>query len=130
MRTILEEVRFTEATTEVRERERSSRDPGGAADGRSNAPMDMAMAMEMVTAVTSIPTETAGEDKFELMARIENGKRRRKCEVPAAAWAVMDWRSPREHAAQQQAHGQAQLHRTVTERANMLKTHTAQHDVQ
>jgi hypothetical protein len=44
--------------TEVRGSERSGLDMGGAADGRSNAPMEMAM--EMATAVTSIAAETPG----------------------------------------------------------------------
>jgi len=44
--------------TEVRGSERSGLDTGGAADGRSEAPTDMAM--EMATAVTSIAAETAG----------------------------------------------------------------------
>ena len=51
--------------TEVRMRKRSGLDIGEAADGRSDAPMEMAM--EMTTAVTSIATETAGEDTLELM---------------------------------------------------------------
>jgi len=72
--------------TEVRGRERSGLDTGGAADGRSDAPMDMAM--EMATAVISIAAVTAGEDTLEPMERNENGKRRWRSEVPAAAWAL------------------------------------------
>jgi hypothetical protein len=65
MRTTLEEVCFTEAMTEVRVSERSGLDTGGAADGRSNAPIDMAM--EMVTAATSIAAESSGKDTLEPM---------------------------------------------------------------
>ena len=74
--------------TEVRARERTSLDTGKAADGRSDAPMDMTM--EMATVVTSIAAGTAGEDTLEPMERNENGKRRRRSEVPASAWALGD----------------------------------------
>jgi hypothetical protein len=93
--------------TEVRVSERRGLDTGEAADGRSDAPMDMAM--EMATAVTSIATGTAGEAALEPMERNENGKWRRS-EVPATAWARGDWRSRIERAAQQQARELAQLH--------------------
>jgi hypothetical protein len=42
-------------------------DTGAVVDGRSNPPMDMAM--EMVTAVISIATGTAGEAALEPMER-------------------------------------------------------------
>jgi len=46
----------------------------------------MDMAIQMTTAVTPSAAETAGEDTLEPMERNENGKRRRRSEVPAAAW--------------------------------------------
>jgi hypothetical protein len=64
------------------------------------------------------------------MERNENGKWRRRCEVPAAAWALGDWRSRMKRAAQQQARELAQLHRTVAKMANMLETHTALQEAQ
>jgi len=94
-----------------------------AADGSSDAPMDMAM--EMAMAVTPIAAETAGADTVEPMERNENGKRTRRSAVPAAAWALGDWRSRMMSAAQQQARELAQLHRTVSNMANMPETHTA-----
>jgi hypothetical protein len=45
---------------------------GDAGNGRSDAPMDVAMEMEEVA--TSIATETAGITIFELMERNEIGK--------------------------------------------------------
>ena len=51
--------------TEFRGSERSDLDAGEAGDGRSDAPMDMAM--EMATAATSIAAETAGVTIFEPM---------------------------------------------------------------
>jgi len=73
--------------TDVRVSERRGLDTGEAADGRSDAPMDMAM--EKATAVTSIAAGNAGEATLELMERNENGKRRRS-QVPATAWALGD----------------------------------------
>jgi len=128
MRTTLEEVCLTEAMTEVRVSERSGLDMGGAADGRSDAPMDMVM--EMATAVASIAVETAGEDTLEPLERNENRKRRRRSEVPATAWALGDWRSRMERAAQQRARELAQLHRTITKMAHMLETQTALQETQ
>ena len=122
-RTTLEEACFTEVMSKVRGSQRSGLDTGGAVDGRSDAPIDMAM--EMATAVTPIAAETAGEDTLEPMERNENGKRRRRSEVLAATWALGDWRSQMERAAQQQASELAQLHRTVAKMGNMLETHTA-----
>jgi len=114
--------------TEVRGSERSGLDTGGAADGRSYIPMDMAM--ETATWVTSIAVETAGKDTLEPMERNENRKLRRRSEVPVAAWALGDWRSRMERAAQPQARELAQLHRTVPKMANMLETHTALQEAQ
>jgi hypothetical protein len=104
--------------TEVRGSERSSLDTGGTGDGWSDAPMDMAM--EMATAVTSIATETVGEDRLDLMERNENGQRRSRSEVPAAPWNLGDWRSRMERAAQLEARELAQLHQSVAKMANML----------
>jgi hypothetical protein len=128
MRTTLEEVCLTEAMTEVRVSERSGLDTGGVADGRSDAPMDMAM--EMATAATSIAVETAGEDTLEPMEKNENGMWRRRSEVPATAWALRDWRSRMERAAQQHARELAQLHRTIAKMAHMLETQTALQETQ
>jgi len=61
--------------TEVRVSERRGLDTGEAADGWSDARMDMAM--EVATAVTYISAGTAGEAALEPMERNENGKRRR-----------------------------------------------------
>jgi len=109
--------------TEVRRIERSRLDTPEAADGRSNVPMDMAM--EMATAVTSIAVETARQVTLEPMERDENGKRPRRSQVPATAWALVDWRSRMDRAAQQQARELAQLHRTIAKMVNLLVTHTA-----
>jgi hypothetical protein len=106
--------------SEVRVSERRGLDTGEAADGRSDAPMDMAM--EVATAVTSIAA-------LEPMERNQNGKRRRS-EVPATAWALGDWTSRMERAAQQEAREIAQLHRTIAKMANMLETHTALQEAQ
>ena len=51
--------------TEARVSERSDLDQGEAGDRRSDAPVDMAM--EMTTAATPTPTETAGATMFEPM---------------------------------------------------------------
>jgi len=61
--------------TKVRVSERSNLDTGEAEDGRSDAPMDVAM--EMATAATPTSVVTAGGITFEPMERNENGKRRR-----------------------------------------------------
>jgi len=92
-------------------------------DGMRDAPMDMAM--EVVTAVTSITAETAGKDTLEPMERNENGKWRRRSEVPVIARALGDWGSRMEHTAQQQARELAQLHRTIAKISDMLETQTA-----
>jgi hypothetical protein len=108
---------------EVRGSKRSSLDMGEVADRRSNAPMDMAMEMAMV--VTSITTETSGKETPELIGRKENGKRRRRSEVPATTWVLGNWRSRMDCTARQQAHKLAQLHRTIAKMSNMLETHSA-----
>jgi hypothetical protein len=55
----------TEVMTESRVSGRSDQDAGEAENGRSDAPMDVAM--EMAMAATSIPAETAGATIFEPM---------------------------------------------------------------
>jgi hypothetical protein len=104
----MEEVCLTEVMTKVRVSERSGYDTGGAADGRSDASMDTAM--QMATAGTAIAADTAGEATLEPMERNENGKRRRRSEVPPTALALRDRRSRMEGVAQPQARVLAQLH--------------------
>ena len=90
---------------EFRGSERSDLDAGEGGDGRSDAPMDMAV--EMATAATSIPAETAGVTVFEPMGRNENGKQRRRSQAPAMP---RDWRSRMERTMRQQAQDLTQLH--------------------
>jgi len=113
--------------TDVRVSERRGLDTAEAADGRSDAPMDMAMAM--ATAVTSIAAGTADEATLEPMGRNENVKRRRS-ELLATAWALGDWRSFMECAVQHLARELAQLHRTIAKMANMLETHNELQEAQ
>ena len=91
--------------TEFRVSRRSDLDAGEAENGRSDAPMDVAM--EMATAATSIAAETAGATLFEPMERNENGERRRRSEALAA---TSDWRSRMERTIRQQAQELMQLH--------------------
>jgi len=84
--------------TEFRVSGKSDLSTGEAENGRSAAPMDVAM--EMVTAATSIAAETAGATIFEQMERNKNGKQRWRSEAPAAA---SDWRSRMERTIRQQA---------------------------
>jgi hypothetical protein len=79
---------LTEVMTECRVSVRCALGAGEAGNGRSDAPMDVAM--EMATAATATPAETAGATIFEPMERNENGKKRRQSEAPAAP---SDWRS-------------------------------------
>jgi hypothetical protein len=106
--------------TEVRASERRGLDTGEVAEGRSDAPMDMAM--EMATAVKSIAAGTAGETTLQPMERYENGKRRRS-KVPATAWALGDSRSRMERAPHQKPRELAQLHRTIAKMSNMPETY-------
>jgi len=114
--------------TEVRGSDRNCLITGEAADGMSQAPMYMAM--EMGTAVTSIAAETACEEPMEPMERNEKGKGRRRSEIPMTAWALGDWRSLMERAAQQQGRELAQRHPTVAMMASVPETHTALHEAQ
>jgi len=94
--------------TEFRVSVRSDLDAGEAEQGRSDAPMDVAM--EMATATTPVAAETVGAAIFEPMKRNENRKQRRRSEAPAAP---SDWRSRMEMTTRQQAQELTQLHRTV-----------------
>ena len=118
-------MRFTEVMTEARGSERSGLDMEEAVDGRSHAPMDMAM--EMATAVTSITAETAGATIFEPMERYENGKQRRRSKAPAAP---SDWRSRMERTIRQQAQELMQLHRTVGHLAHLWGVQAAREEAQ
>jgi hypothetical protein len=111
--------------TEFRGSERSDLDAGEAGDGRSDAPMDMAM--EMATAATSIAAETAGVTIFEPMERNENGKRRRRSEAPATP---SDWRSRMERTMRQQAQELTQLHRTIGHLTNLVQAQAAREEAQ
>jgi hypothetical protein len=88
--------------TEVRASQRSGLDTGGAADGRSDEPIDMAT--EVAMAGAAIAASTAGEDTVVPIESQDNAMRRRRSEVPPTAWALGDGSSCMEHAAPQQAH--------------------------
>jgi len=109
--------------TEVRVSERSDLDVEEAGDGRSDAPMDVAM--KMVRAATPIAAETAGATIVEPMERNENGKRRRRCEAPATVLPPSDWRSRMERTVRQQAQELMQLHRTVAHLTKVLEAQAA-----
>jgi hypothetical protein len=119
----LEETWITEVMAKDRGSERSGLDIGDAPHGRSNTPMDMTK--EMAMAVTSIATWTAGEDPLEPIKRNKNWQQTWCSEIPAAAWALWDWKSRKHRVLQHQARKLAQLHRTIGKIANMLGTHTA-----
>jgi len=87
----------------------------------------MDVAMEMVTAATSIAAETAGATIFEPMERNVNGKQRRRSEAPAAP---RDWRSRMERTIRQQAQELTQLHRTVGQLANLVEARAAREETQ
>jgi len=106
--------------TEFRGSERSDLDAGEAGDGRSNAPIDMAM--EVATAATP-----AGVAIFEPMERNEKGKRRRRSEAPAAP---SDWKSRMERTIRLQAQELTQLHRTVGHLAILLEGWAAREEAQ
>jgi len=99
------EVCLTGVMTKVRVSERSYLDPGEAGDGRSDAPMDVAM--EMAIAVTPIGAETAGATVVEVIKGNGNGKWRWGSEAPATALAPSDWRSRMEKTVQHTGAGAA-----------------------
>jgi len=109
--------------TKFRVSARSDLDTGDSGDGRSNAPMDMAM--EITTAVTVFAAETACAAIFESKKTTEYGKRRRRCDAPATAVAPSDWRSRMEMTIQQQAQELTQLHRRVGHLANLWEVRAA-----
>jgi hypothetical protein len=111
--------------TEFRVSVRSDLDAGEAGNGRSDAPMDVAM--EMATAATTIAAETAGAIIFDPMERNENGKRRRMSEAPAAS---SDWRSRMVRTIRQQAQELMQLPRTVGHLANLVEARAAHEEAQ
>ena len=123
MKTTLGKACFTEALTEVRGNTKNGLDTGEAADGSSDAPREMAM--EIATALSSIAAETAGEDTLQPREKNANRKGKRRSDVLATAWALCDWMSGMERAAQQQARKLAQLHRSITRMANKLVTNIA-----
>jgi hypothetical protein len=114
----LDEVWFIAVMIKVTVSMRRGLDKGEAADGRSDALMDMAM--EMAIVVMSIVTEAAGEDRVVPRDRNDNGEQSSMSEFPATTWALGDWRICMECVAQQQTHKLAQLHRTIAQMANML----------
>jgi len=121
-------LRLTGVMTEARVSGRSDLDTGEAGDGRSNAPMDVAM--EMATAATPVAAETAGTTIVEPMERNENGKRRRRSEAVATAVDPSDWRSRMERTMRQQAQELTQLHRTVGHLTNLLEAQAAREEAQ
>jgi len=114
--------------TEARVSGRSNLDTGEGGDGRSDAPMDVAM--EMAMAVTPVAVETAGATIVERMERNKNGMQRRMSEALATAVAPSDWRCRMERRMRQQAQELTQLHRTVGHLTNLLDTQAACEEAQ
>jgi hypothetical protein len=78
--------------TEVWVSERSNQLTGEVGDGRSDAPMDIAI--EMATAMSPIASDTnAGAATLHQMVRNENGMPRRRSEMPAITLVPGDYRS-------------------------------------
>ena len=100
--------------TKVRGRERSDLDAEQGGEERSDAPIDVAM--EMVTAATSIAAETAATTILEPIGGNYNGKRTGRSQAPAAP---SDWRSRMERTIRQQAQELMHLHLTVGHLANL-----------
>jgi len=123
--TLEREVRLTGVRTEARVSARSDRDTGEAGDGRSDAPMAVAMEKALATAVTPLAAETAGETIVEPMQRNKNGKRRSRSEAQAIAVAPSDWRSHMERTMRQQVQELTQLRRTVSHLTNQLEAQAA-----
>jgi len=129
MRTTLERVvSLTGVMTEARETGRSDLDIGDAGDGRSNAPLDLAM--EMATAETPVNAETVRATIVEPMERNENRQRRRRSTVLATAVAPGNRRSRMERKMHQQAQELPQLHRTVGHLRNLLEPQGACEEAQ
>jgi len=114
--------------TEFRVSERSDLDTGQAGDGRSDAPMDVAM--EMAMAVTPITVETAGGTLIEPMERNEYGKPRRRSKAPPTTVAPSDWRSHMERKIRQQEQELTQLHQTLGHLANLWEVRAACEEAQ
>jgi hypothetical protein len=113
--------------TKVRANKSSDMDTGETVEGSSVS--HMVLAMEMLTALTSIAMETARDGTLQPMQSKEQRTRRWRREFSATAWAFGDWSSHMELGAQQQAPEQAQLHRTISKMAYLLETHTALQEV-
>jgi hypothetical protein len=122
-RSNLEEVCLTEGMTVVRGSERSYLDTGELADRRSKMPMNMAI--EMVTAVKSIPVDSVGRDTLGQMKIQENGKRKTGSGLPETACALGGWRSCMLRTVHQHTHKLLQLHRSITKMVNLVETQTA-----
>jgi hypothetical protein len=119
-----QEACVTEVMNELRVSRRSELDAEGAENGRSSAPMDVAMEMATVTAIAA---DTAGAAIFQPMESNVNGTQRRRCEAPAAP---SDWRSHMEWTIRQQAQELTQRHRTVGHLANLMDTRAAREEAQ
>jgi hypothetical protein len=84
--------------SKTRASERSDINMGDAGERRSDAPMQVGI--YITTAAT--PTAT-GATIFEPMERYRHGKRRRKSEAPATAFAPREWRRFMQRSMRQQA---------------------------
>jgi hypothetical protein len=111
--------------TEIRVSGRSDLGMEEAGNGRTDAPINVAM--EMATVATPIAEETVGTTIFQLMYRNVNGKRRRRSEAPAAH---SDWRSRIERTIRQQSQELMQLLRTVAHLANLVEARAAHEEAQ
>jgi len=123
-RTTLErEVYLTAVMNEARGSGRSDLDTGEMGDGRSDAPVDVAM--KIATAATPVATQTAGATVVEPMERNKNGKRSRRSEALSTTVAPSYWRRRMDRTMQQQALGITQLHQTVGHLTNLLEAQAA-----
>jgi hypothetical protein len=111
--------------TEFRVSGGSVLDVGEAGNGRSDAPIDVAMEMAMVA--TAIAAETAAATIFEPLVRNENVKRIRSRVGQAAP---SDWRSHKDRTIRQQAQELTQLHRTVGHLLNLVEPRAAHEEAQ
>ena len=87
--------------TESRLSKKSSLDTEGVRGGTSDT--CIGVVMEMVTAVSHIPGESAGTTIFEPMERIEYRKGRSRSEAIATAIAPSDWRCTMERTIRREA---------------------------